>query len=103
MEIRFGTSGWRAVIAEDFTFENVKRVVGSICRYLKTEEGNSGNTIIIGHDSRFMGERFAAVAADIASEYGFDVLKCAGPTPTPTMSHAIRDRSALGGSIYGLA
>lgn len=97
MEIRFGTSGWRAVIAEDFTFENVKRVVGSICRYLKTEEGNSGNTIIIGHDSRFMGERFAAVAADIASEYGFDVLKCAGPTPTPTMSHAIRDRSALGG------
>ncbi|MBX3289520.1 MAG: phosphoglucomutase/phosphomannomutase family protein [Acidobacteria bacterium] len=97
MDIRFGTSGWRAVIAEDFTFDNVKRVVNSICGYLKTGRPNEKSLLIVGHDSRFMGERFAALAADIAASHGFDVLKCSGPTPTPTMSHAIRNNSAAGG------
>ncbi len=97
MEIRFGTSGWRAIIAEDFTFDNVERVVNSICGYLKTERPNEKSLLIIGHDSRFMGERFAALAADIAASHGFDVLKCSGPTPTPTMSHAIRNNNAAGG------
>ncbi len=95
MSIRFGTSGWRAIIADDFTFENVRLVTEAICSYLKTE--TSEPTLIIGHDSRFMGEKFAAVASEIAAKKGFRVLQCIGPTPTPTISHAIRSQKAAGG------
>lgn len=97
MPIRFGTSGWRAVIAEDFTFENVRSVTESICSCLKTSSvSNEGSILVIGHDSRFMGEKFSSVAADIAASCGFTVLLCDGPTPTPTISHAIRDQKAAG-------
>lgn len=96
MSIRFGTSGWRAVIADEFTFSNVKRVTNAICSYLKTEKDESGQILILGHDSRFMGEKFASAAAAIAAEKGFRVLKCTGPTPTPTISHSIRDQKAAG-------
>lgn len=95
MSIRFGTSGWRAIIADDFTFENVRLVTEAICSYLKTETGEP--TLIIGHDSRFMGEKFAGVAAEIMARKGFRVLQCTGPTPTPTISHAIRSNKAAGG------
>ena len=96
MKIRFGTSGWRAVIAEDFTFENVRCVTNAICSYLKSRDGSKGQTLIIGHDTRFMGEQFAAIAADIASRKGFAVLQCTHPVPTPTISHAIRINNAAG-------
>lgn len=96
MSIRFGTSGWRAVIADEFTFSNVKRVTNAICSYLKTEKDESGQILILGHDSRFMGEKFASAAAAIAAEKGLRVLKCTGPTPTPTISHSIRDQKAAG-------
>lgn len=96
MSIRFGTSGWRAVIADEFTFSNVKRVTNAICSYLKTEKDESGQILILGHDSRFMGEKFASAAAAIAADKGFRVLKCTGPTPTPTISHSIRDQKAAG-------
>lgn len=97
MSIRFGTSGWRAIIAEDFTFENVKLVTESICSYLTTNDIDAEKCLILGHDSRFMGEKFANVAAEIASKKGFRVLVCTGPTPTPTISHAIRSNRAAGG------
>lgn len=97
MEIRFGTSGWRAIIADEFTFQNVRRVTEAICGYLKTEGAGSGTKLIVGHDSRFMGEQFADVAAEIASQKGFSVLRCTGTTPTPTISHAIRSNGAAGG------
>ncbi|MGH9946671.1 MAG: phosphoglucomutase/phosphomannomutase family protein [Pyrinomonadaceae bacterium] len=97
MKIRFGTSGWRSIIAEDFTFANVERLTNSICGYLKSQNDAARQKLIIGHDSRFMGENFAAAAAEIASKKGFLVLKCTGPTPTPTISHAIRDNGAAGG------
>ncbi len=97
MSIRFGTSGWRAIIAEDFTFENVKLVIGSICSYLTTVPPKTERLLVIGHDSRFMGEKFAAVAAGIAEQKGFRVLLCTGPTPTPTISYAIRSNRAAGG------
>jgi phosphoglucomutase len=100
MSIRFGTSGWRAVIAEDFTFENVRIVSDSICSYLKTQSSAADQLLIVGHDSRFMGEKFAATAADIASQRGFRVLICEGPTPTPTISHAIRSLGAAGGMNF---
>jgi phosphoglucomutase len=99
MTIRFGTSGWRAIIADEFTFSSVKQVTDSILSYLKSDETVS-KTLIIGHDSRFMGENFAAVAARSAYDAGFTVLLCNGPTPTPTISHAIRNNAAAGGMNF---
>lgn len=96
MSIKFGTSGWRAGIANEFTFEAVRYVVSAIVGYLKNE-GHSGGTLIVAHDSRFMGERFARLAAEIAAEAGFRVMICNGPTPTPTVSYAIRANGAIGG------
>jgi len=100
MSIRFGTSGWRAIIADDFTFDNVRLVTESICSYLTTKEITSEKILVIGHDSRFMGEKFASVAAEIAANKGFRVLLCTGPTPTPTISHAIRSNNAAGGMNF---
>ena len=97
MSIRFGTSGWRAIIADEFTFDNVKKVTEAICSYLKESFSEGNKTLIVGHDSRFMGEQFAQVAAEIAKRKGFQVLLCEGPTPTPTISYAIRSEKALGG------
>ncbi|HJS52015.1 MAG TPA: phosphoglucomutase/phosphomannomutase family protein [Pyrinomonadaceae bacterium] len=96
MNIRFGTSGWRAIIAQDFTFANVERVTNAVCSYLKGQDETTGQTLIIGHDTRFMGENFAAVAAGIARKKGFQVLRCTHPVPTPTVSHAIRSNQASG-------
>jgi len=97
MAIRFGTSGWRAIIADEFTYKNVRLVTNAICSYLKNESGGNGQTLIVGHDSRFMGESFCQVAADMAKRKGFRVLLCGNPTPTPTISHAIRIEKAVGG------
>jgi phosphoglucomutase len=97
MGIRFGTSGWRAIIADEFTFENVRLVSEAICGYLTTQAIADKQTLIVGHDSRFMGEKFASVASEIAAKKGFRVLLCTGPTPTPTISHAIRHNAATGG------
>jgi phosphoglucomutase len=97
MAIRFGTSGWRAIIADEFTYRNVQLVTEAICGYLKNKSTERELTLIVGHDSRFMGEKFAAVAADIAKHKGFRVLMCENPTPTPTISHAIRNEKAGGG------
>lgn len=97
MSIRFGTSGWRSIIADDFTFSNVRRVIESVCGYLKESDPASEKALIVGHDSRFMGERFSSLAAEIAAGKGFRVLLCTGPTPTPTISHVIRSTGAAGG------
>ena len=96
MTIRFGTSGWRAIIAEDFTFANVELVTESICRYLQENMQDAQQTLIVGHDSRFMGEKFSEVAAQIAKQKGFRALICESPTPTPAISHAIREEKAAG-------
>ena len=98
MSIRFGTSGWRAVIADEFTFANVRAATEAICSYLKgSQSDNLRQTLIIGHDTRFMGEKFTSVAAEIAQKKGFRVLLCEGAVPTPALSHAIRAERARGG------
>lgn len=89
MSIKFGTSGWRAVIADEFTFANVRNVTEAICRYLKNEPESRGR-LIVGHDTRFMGEKFSDVAAEIIAAKGLKVLRCTHPVPTPTVAHAIR-------------
>ncbi len=96
MPIRFGTSGWRAIIAEEFTYEKVRLVTTAVIGYLK-ENSPTNKTIIVGHDSRFMGESFAKVTAEMFEQKGFRVLLCNHPTPTPTISFAIRSQQAAGG------
>ncbi len=97
MSIRFGTSGWRAIIADEFTFSNVRLVIEAVCSYLKENSSDTGKILIVGHDTRFMGEQFSRTAAEIAKKKGFRVLLCNHPTPTPTISHAIRSQKAAGG------
>jgi phosphoglucomutase len=96
MAIRFGTSGWRAIIADEFTFVNVRRVTRAICRYLQEGGAGAGSTLIIGFDTRFMGETFSGLCVKEVSAAGFEALLCDRPTPTPTISHAIRERKAIG-------
>ena len=95
MTIRFGTSGWTAVIADEFTFDGVRLVTHAICNHLGKEI--SGQPMIVGHDTRFLGEQFAAECAQIVSNKGFSSLLCTEPVPTPTLSHAIRTQNAICG------
>jgi alpha-D-glucose phosphate-specific phosphoglucomutase len=96
MTIRFGTSGWRAVIADEFTFATVRTVTEAICTRF-SEAANARATMIVGHDTRFLGERFAAECAEVVAAQGFRSLLCPQPVPTPTMSHAIRTQNAICG------
>lgn len=96
MAIRFGTSGWRAVIADDFTFAGVRQVTEAICAHFAGSDVSK--SVVIGHDTRFLGERFAAECAGVVSAHGFRTLLCNQPTPTPTISHAIR----LEGAVCGI-
>ena len=94
-QIKFGTSGWRAVMAEEFTFANVHRAVHGIARYVSSQKPN-GAKVIVGRDPRFLGETFCAMAADILSSYGITPLVIAEPAPTPTISYAVIQSKADG-------
>src|ERR1035438_4046121 len=94
-QIKFGTSGWRAVMAEEFTFANVHRAVHGIARYLSWQK-STGAKVIVGRDPRFLGESFCAMAADILSSYGITPLVIAEPAPTPTISYAVIQSKADG-------
>ena len=94
--ITFGTSGWRAVLGEDFTFRNVRIVCQAIVHVLKQEKvGHRG--LIIGHDSRFLGEQFARAAAEVFAGHGMSVLFCDRETPTPTISYHVLQHNLAGG------
>ena len=92
--IRFGTSGWRAIIADEFTFENVRLAVAAIAEHVRSR--NSSPTLIIGHDTRFFSEEFARAAAEVLSAYGVRVLMCKGPAPTPAIAYEILCRKTDG-------
>jgi len=94
-QIKFGTSGWRAVLAEEFTFANVHRAVHAIARYVLSQKA-SGAKVIVGRDPRFLGESFCATAADLLSVYGITALIIAEPTPTPAISYAVIQSKADG-------
>lgn len=97
MAIRFGTSGWRAVIADEFTFAGVRLVTRAICEHLRSNGAADGTPLIVGYDTRFLGERFAAECVKEVSAHNFRALLCDHAVPTPTMSHAIRSQGAAGG------
>ena len=95
-QIRFGTDGWRGVIADDFTFDNVRRVAYAIARYIVRAEQPS-NGVLIGYDNRFGGERFARVAAETFAMTGTPVFLATAPCPSPAISLLVRQRGAAGG------
>src|SRR5437660_11587653 len=96
--IKFGTDGWRAVIADDFTFDNVRRVAGAIAAYvLKHEDPSRG--VIVGYDTRFGSPSFARAAAEILAGAGISVKLSGDYAPTPAISYAVRNTGAAGGVV----
>ena len=95
--IKFGTDGWRAKIAEDFTFANVKKVAAGIASYLKKHSlENSG--IAIGYDMRFQSEDFAKCAAKVCAEANIKTYLTSIPVPSPALSYFVKNHN-LGGGI----
>jgi alpha-D-glucose phosphate-specific phosphoglucomutase len=96
--IKFGTDGWRAVIAEDFTFANARIVAQAIARYVvRGEDARKG--VLIGYDHRFASDRVAAAAAEVVSSTGTPVWLADKPCPTPAISLLVRQRGAAGGIV----
>ena len=94
--IRFGTDGWRGVIAEDFTYANVRKVAYAIARYVvRTEQPARG--VLVGYDTRYASERFARVAAEAVAMTGIPVWLAEQASPTPALSLLVRQRAAAGG------
>jgi phosphomannomutase len=95
-EIKFGTDGWRGVIADDYTFENVRRVSSAIAAYvLKYEDARAG--VIVGYDTRFGSPRFARLVAEVVAKAGIPVKLAHDYTPTPAVSLAVKQQHAAGG------
>jgi phosphomannomutase len=96
--IRFGTDGWRGIIAEDFTFANARIVAQAIARYVvRAEDPRQG--VIIGYDHRYCADRVAAVIAEVISSTGTPVWLVDKPCPTPAISLLVRQRQAAGGIV----
>lgn len=96
--IRFGTDGWRAIIAEDFTFENVRRVAQALADYLQAQ-GTARRGLVVAYDHRFASEDFAAAAAEVMAGNGIPVFLCQKACPSPTAAYAILVRQAAGGVV----
>ena len=95
-EIKFGTDGWRGLIADDFTFDNVRRVASAIAGYvLKNEDSKRG--VIVGYDARFASPRAAQIVAEVLAEAGIPVKLANDYTPTPAVSYAVKHQGAAGG------
>jgi len=94
-QIKFGTSGWRAVIADEFTIENVQRAVTGIARYVAGQKA-SGARVIVGRDPRFLGETLVGLAAEILSAHGVTPLVIEDAAPTPAISYEVMRAKADG-------
>jgi phosphomannomutase len=95
--IKFGTDGWRAIIAEDFTFENVRYCAQAVADYLH-KSGQAANGLVVGYDTRFASDRFAAAVAEVAAANDVHVFLCNRPEPTPVVSYSVMGRKA-GGAV----
>ena len=94
--IKFGTSGWRGLIADDFTFANVRLAVTAIAEHAIAK--NPEPTILVGYDTRFYSEEFSALAVTILRQHGIRTLLCEAFTPTPAVAYEIQ-RAKLDGAI----
>jgi len=104
MNIKFGTDGWRAVIAEDFTFANVARIAQATADFWKSEVGSRKSEVfgrelkvIVGYDRRFFSDQFARCTAEVLAGNDFQVILTPEPTPTPSVSFAVKNLHAVGG------
>ena len=104
MQIKFGTSGWRGLIARDFTFDAVRLATQGIAEYWKAELANRQSAIhgrkpvvILGYDTRFLGREFSLAAAEVLAANGLIPWLCERDAPTPVIAHTIRRRRAIGG------
>ncbi|PYJ02509.1 MAG: phosphoglucosamine mutase, partial [Verrucomicrobia bacterium] len=98
MSVKFGTDGWRAVIAEEFTFTNVERVAQAAADYWAAHPvPGTEKKVIVGFDRRFLSDQFAHRAAEVFAGNGFAVVLTPEPTPTPSVSFAVKGRRAVGG------
>src|SRR5499427_421033 len=94
--IHFGTSGWRGLIADEFTFANVRLAVTAIAGHVKAKTAKP--TILVGYDTRFYSEEFSALAVTILLQHGIRTLLCDTFTPTPAIAYEIQ-RAKLDGAI----
>jgi phosphomannomutase len=94
-KITFGTDGWRGVIAEEYTFDNVRRCAQGFANYL-LKQGKQGQWVVVGHDKRFSSEHFAAAVAEVLAGNGLKVYLTDGATPTPVIAYAVVDKKAAG-------
>jgi phosphomannomutase len=98
VNIKFGTDGWRAVIAEDFTFRNLERAVQATADTWTAQPPPATNkTVIVGYDRRFLSDQFSRRAAEVFAANGFQVILSTCPAPTPSVSFAVKQRKAAGG------
>lgn len=102
--IKFGTSGWRGLIARDFTFDKVRLATQAIADYLKAELQKPASPlfgrpplVLLGYDTRFLGRDFTLAAAEVLEFNDLQPLMCNRDAPTPVIAHSIRDRKAIGG------
>src|SRR6185369_1416551 len=97
-QIKFGTDGWRAVIAEDFTFANVARVAQSSADYWQsTPVPDTSQKVIVGYERRFLSDSFGQRAAEVLAANGYQVILTPDPSPTPSVSFAVKAANAIGG------
>lgn len=95
--IKFGTSGWRGLIARDFTFDNTRLVAQGIAQYLNGRPEGGSKEVIVGYDTRFLGREFSLAVAEVLAAGGLAPVLCNRDTPTPVIAHNIRTRKAAGG------
>ncbi len=101
-KIKFGTDGWRGVIAEDFTFENIKLVSAATARQFLEDLNNDkslNNLVFIGYDRRFLGREFASCAGEVLSQHGLNVNLYKCDVPTPMVSFDVKKNHAVGGIV----
>jgi len=96
--IKFGTDGWRGIIAQDFTFDNVRLCAQSVAEYLR-DKGLAHQGLIIGYDTRFASEHFAAAASEVVAANDIKVYLCDKATPTPVISYGVLHQKAAGAII----
>src|SRR5512146_3532386 len=101
-QIKFGTSGWRAVMADEFTFATVRRAVTGIARYAASQKPQ-GARILVGHDPRFLGETFCDLAAQILIQHGITPVLIPQPAPTPAIAFEVIRPRADRGSDFAAA
>jgi phosphoglucomutase len=95
-EIKFGTSGWRAIVADEFTLANIRRAVTGIAKYVAAQPGSK--TVLVGRDPRFLGEMFVDQTANLLAAHGVTPLVIPQPAPTPAIAYAVRQHKT-GGAI----